>query len=127
MTRKFVIEAKGRPNYHGMMLSVILALRDIKKPATVHAIVAKVIENEGVTDEEQSHVMRNGKVTKLRYHLAWSCSCLKRSGDLEQPKHGLWKLTDASSAIHTLEDAADALDRYREAVARENKQNKSTT
>ena len=122
MGKTFTIEATRTPDYPAMMLAVILALKDIKRAATIHEIVARVIKNEEVTEEDQSHLMKDGKTTKLKYHLHWSCSCLKPSGILEQPRRGLWKLTRTGLEVSTVNQTTDALYTYRESVAQKAKE-----
>jgi restriction system protein len=79
----------------------------------------KVVEMEGVTEEEQAFVMPDGKYRKLNYYLSWSRTYLKMAGALENSSRGVWTLTDkgeeAVSAVQAKElyDLANALDRER--------------
>lgn len=97
MTRRFVIEPEGLPDLPGMMLATLDALREIGGSASIHELDEKVIEMEGVTEEEQAHEIPGsaGRI-KVAYYLSWARTYLKRGGALVNSARGIWALTDAA-------------------------------
>ncbi len=88
------------------MLATVEALREIGGSATIQELDEKVAELEGVTEEEQSFMMTgtNSSQPRLNYYLAWARTFLKRGNALENSRRGVWALTEASSAISSVED-----------------------
>jgi restriction system protein len=106
MGRRFTIDADGFPDLAGMMLAVLDALREIGGSASIEELDEKVIEQEGLTEEEQSFVMKNDEnKPRANYYLAWARTFLKRGGAVENSKRGVWSLTDEGSAITTYDEA----------------------
>ncbi len=132
MARNFIVEATGAPNYPGMMLATIIALKELGGIAHVYDIEACIIKNEPVSKQELSYISSNGVDTKLRYYLRWARTCLslQYGGDIESLKgkgsSGMWKLTTAGYNICTLEDAQKSHYRYEKNLALK-KQNQPTT
>ena len=123
MTRNFTIEnGTATPSFPGIMLAIVIALRELGGQRTNAEIAAKIIANEGITDPEKSYRMGSGKTTKLTYYLRWSHSYLKYNGILENPAHGVWALTDAGQEITVLAQTTSAHRAYL-ARRREQEQN----
>lgn len=99
--RSFVIEEDVFPDLPQLMLSTIEALREIGGSASIQELDDKVIEREGVTEEEQAITMPNGRYQRLNYYLAWARTFLKRGGALENSVRGIWALTDLGENITT--------------------------
>lgn len=110
MTRSFTIEEKGYPHLPSMMLATLNALRAIGGSASLHELDEKVVEMEGVTEEEQAFMMPDGKYRKLNYYLSWSRTFLKRTGALENSSRGVWALTDKGEKVVTLAKAKEFYD-----------------
>jgi restriction system protein len=56
-----------------MMLAIVEALRSIGESASIQELDEKVIEQEGVTEAEQSYVMqRDENRPRVNYYLAWA-------------------------------------------------------
>lgn len=104
MSRRFVINSDGLPDLSGMMLSVVDALRQIGGSATIQELDEKVIEIEGVSEEEQSHLMPNETSARFNYYMAWARTFLKRGDALENSFRGVWSLTDTGSEIQTSDE-----------------------
>lgn len=99
-TRIFELTKTSKlPNLSGMMLATVRALKEIGGSGTIQEIVDRVIEQEGISEEEQSWVMPNGRDRKLNYYLAWARTYLKRGNALENSTRGVWALTDTGDAI----------------------------
>ncbi|MEO0980771.1 MAG: winged helix-turn-helix domain-containing protein, partial [Pseudomonadota bacterium] len=102
--RRFTIQREGLPDLAGMMLATIEALREIGGSASIQELDEKVIEIEGLTEEEQSYTMQGDDPrTRVNYYLAWARTYLKRGGALENSSRGVWALTDHGESIASLE------------------------
>jgi len=99
MTRTFVIEETGFPDLPQLMLATLDALRQMGGSASIQEIDETVVEREGVSEDEQSIMMPNGKYQKLKYYLAWSRTYLKRGNAVENSSRGVWALTDNGERI----------------------------
>lgn len=99
----FKIPETGAPDLSAMMLSTIRALKAVGSSATIHELDEKVVEIEGISEEQQAIGMPNDGRTKLRYFLAWSRTYLRRGGAIENSSRGVWSLTEFGQSINTLE------------------------
>ncbi|HBT34583.1 MAG TPA: restriction endonuclease, partial [Hyphomonas sp.] len=102
MTRTFVIEPKKFPELPKLMLATLNALRDLGGSASLHELDERIIELEGVSEEEQAYTMPDGETLKLKYYLSWARTYLKRGGALENSARGVWGLTDLGETIHSV-------------------------
>lgn len=104
MSRRFTIEKTGMPDLPGMMLATIEALKQIGGSASIQELEEKVIEIEGLSEEEQSYTQPGDDPrTRIAYFLGWARTFLKRGGALENSSRGIWALTDDGEKISTLE------------------------
>ncbi|MBD8877764.1 restriction endonuclease [Roseibium polysiphoniae] len=100
MSRRFTVEPTGMPDLPGMMLATIEALKQIGGSASIQELEEKVIEIEGLSEEEQSYTQPGDDPrTRVAYFLAWARTYLKRGGALENSSRGVWALTDDGEAI----------------------------
>ncbi|MEX0285796.1 MAG: restriction endonuclease [Paracoccaceae bacterium] len=100
--RNFTIESEGFPDLAGMMLVTLQALRELGGSARIDELADKVIELEGVTEEEQSFQMSGDDPrSRLNYYLAWSRTYLKNGGALENSSRGVWSLTEKGENIES--------------------------
>ncbi|EFM61422.1 restriction endonuclease [Brucella sp. NF 2653] len=100
--RKFIIEADGLPDLPGMMLVVIEALKALGGSASIQELDERVVELEGISEEEQSLMMPNGQYRRLNYYLSWARTYLKRGNALENSSRGVWALTEEGEKITTI-------------------------
>lgn len=101
--RRFVVRNEGLPDLPGMMLTIVDALKEIGGSAHIHELDEKVIEIEGLSEEEQSHPMSGGDSRlRVNYYLAWARTYLKRGNALENSSRGIWALTPTGSEISEL-------------------------
>ena len=99
-SRNFIIGESGFPDASGMMLVTVKALKEMGGSASIAELAEKVVEIEGVSEEEQSFEMVNNPGTpRLNYYLAWARTYLKRGGALENSSRGVWALTSLGSSI----------------------------
>ena len=129
MKRRFEVDAATLPNLPGMMLVTVEALRALGGSATVRELDEKVIELEGVTEQEQAFAMASKEnQTRVTYYLAWARSYLKRGDALVNSSRGVWALTETGSAItaihetRAIHDKVNAEERERARVKRKKAQ-----
>ena len=105
MPRHFEIDADSLPDLSGMMLPTVFALKDLGGSATIQELDERVIELEGVTEVEQSYMMKNDEnKPRVIYYLSWARTYLKRGNALINSKRGVWALTDKGADIFDLRD-----------------------
>lgn len=112
MDRRFVIDADSLPDLAGMMVATVDALRALGGSATIAELDEKVIEQEGLSEEEQSFFMRGDEnKPRVNYYLSWARTYLKRGKALENSKRGVWALTDKGTTLKTYEVAKAIYDK----------------
>lgn len=98
--RRFKVEKEGLPDLAGMMLATVEALKQMGGSASIDELDEKVIELEGVPEEEQALVMANESGRpRVNYYLAWARTYLKRGGAVENSSRGVWSLTKTGYEI----------------------------
>lgn len=97
--RRFILQPEGLPDLAALMLFTIEALKDLGGSGTNQEIVNRVIEREGVTEEEQSYLLPNNRDRRLDYYLSWARTYLKRGDALENSARSVWALTPAGEEI----------------------------
>lgn len=102
MPRTFIVEVTGHPELPALMLLTIQALKEIGGSGSITELDEKVVELEGVTEEEQQIEMPNDTRLKLNYYLAWARTYLKRGNALENSRRGIWSLTEKGERIISL-------------------------
>ncbi len=100
----FVKDGDDSPIYPDLMLANIRALKKLGGSGVGKDILAFVIKDYDVSDEEQSlEQAGEPKRTKLDYCLGEARQRLKHSGVLEDPEnHSTWTLTNKGNEIKTL-------------------------
>lgn len=105
MERRFKVDATTLPDLSGMMLATIDALKDLGGSASIQELDERVIELEGVSEEEQALTMpRDENRPRVNYYLAWARTFLKRGGALDNSSRGVWALTELGSQIRSIEE-----------------------
>ncbi len=105
MKRRFQIDADSLPDLPGMMLATVEALRVLGGSATIQELDEKVIELEGVTEDEQTFTMPGREDRpRVNYYLAWARTYLKRGDALVNSSRGVWALTESGAAIAGLNE-----------------------
>lgn len=98
--RRFVLQPEGLPDLSALMLFTIEALKDLGGSGANLEIVNRIIEREGITEEEQSYLLPNDRDRRLEYYLSWARTYLKRGGALENSARAVWTLTPKGEAIN---------------------------
>ena len=110
--RRFEIDAESLPNLPGMMLVTVEALKELGGSATIQELDEKVVELEGVTEDEQAFAMAgNENRARVIYYLAWARTYLKRGDALANSSRGVWALTEIGAAITVLHETRAIYDR----------------
>ena len=123
--RNFVIEAEGYPAFTPVMWSTVCVLKELGGMATVRKIAECIIEQEQISEEAQSYLMPNGADNKLEDSLGWSRTYLRYGEALENPKHGVWKLTELGFEIGSLADTEEVFKRAHEKIVQQTKDRKN--
>ncbi len=121
MARNFTVKPKGIPSSSGMMLAIIIALKDLGGSGTNTEIDKQIIDNEGITEEEQSFPHPNDRRSKLNYYLAWARTYLNYHNAIENSGRGVWALTLSGLNIETLEQTAKYYKEYKDDKAQRNR------
>lgn len=118
--RRFTIDANKTPDLAAMMLATVEALRKLGGSATRHELDQEVIDQEGVTDDEQSFMMkgRNRNLPRVNYYLAWARTYLKGGEALENPAGGVWALTSIGKKISELDQTRTLYDEIKQKTSR---------
>jgi restriction system protein len=82
------------PSRAELLWPTLCAVREIGGSGTIREIDDKVIDLEGLTEEQQRVPHGNDSRTEIQYQLAWSRTYLKAMGLLENSARGVWSLTD---------------------------------
>jgi len=114
MTRTFKIKKSGMPDLSQMMLATITALKVIGGSASIQELDEKVIELEGVPEEEQAYMMPDDHRPKINYFLAWCRTYLKRGNALENSSRGVWALTKLGEKINSADETAAIIAQVKE-------------
>lgn len=94
------------------MLVTIEALKDLGGSASIQELDERVIEIEGVSEDEQSLTMpRDENRPRVNYYLAWARTFLKRGGALVNSARGIWALSELGNTISTLQETREIYDR----------------
>lgn len=110
--RLFFIDQASLPNLPGMMLRIIEALRAIGGSAHIRELDEKVIELEGVTEDEQSLPMSGDDPrNRVNYYLAWARTYLKRGGAIENKSRAVWTLTPVGFSIGSIDATKEIYER----------------
>lgn len=107
MTKKtntrFQLGEIGLPDLPLLMLITLDALRALGGSATIQELVDFVIENEGISEEQQSYLMPNKRDRRLNYYLSWARTYLKRGEAIDNSSRAVWALTDIGESITAID------------------------
>jgi restriction system protein len=94
-----------------MMLATIEALKNIGGSASLDELDEKVVELNGVSEEEQQVTMPSDPRPKLNYYLAWTRTYLKRGEAIRNSSRGVWALTEVGRKINKVSECKAIYDR----------------
>ncbi len=104
MARRFEIDREKLPDLAGMMLVTTEALKQLGGSATIQELDERVVEIEGVSEQEQALTMRDDDRARVNYYLAWARTYLKRGDALANSARGVWALTESGAKISSIAD-----------------------
>ena len=93
------------PSIPDLLYPTLQALNALGGSGTIHAIVEKVIERGGFTEEQLAIPHLGGPSSDLQHRLAWARSWLLAVGAVENSSRGVWSITDKGREL-TLADMA---------------------
>ncbi|WP_273183963.1 restriction endonuclease [Hyphomonas adhaerens] len=130
--KRFQLGKDGLPDLPLLMLITLDALRALGGSATIQELLDYVIEHEGITEDEQSYLMPNGRDRRLNYYLSWARTYLKRGGAVENSARGVWALTETGEHMSALTETQRIHTQVNEeerqrAKAKRNAERKATT
>jgi hypothetical protein len=101
---------------------LIQALRDLGGAATPASVREKIIENEGLSDEEINIIRGKNKVNKFKNDVAFARNYLVNAGYLNKGPYGTWSLTEDGKSVEMTD--ALALSIYRRVNAEDQQRRK---
>ena len=113
-TRRFTLAPEGLPSLPLLMLITLDALRKLGGSASIQELVDEVIEQEQISEEEQSYFMPNGRDRRINYYLSWARTYLKRGKALENSSRGVWATTELGEGLTTLDQTQVIYDKVNE-------------
>jgi restriction system protein len=88
------------PTYTDLIWPLVRALKEMGGSGKNADLLAKVIDLEKFTQDVYSQLQNeSGNETKLGYNLAWTKTCLKKIGAINNSKRGVWSLTNAGEKL----------------------------
>jgi restriction system protein len=91
------------PTYDSMLLPTIQALQYLGGSATTEEIYEKVVEILNIPDKILEILHGSTSRTEVEYRLAWSRTCLKNYGLLQNSARGVWSLVSTSIDLDNLQ------------------------
>jgi len=86
------------PDYQTLMLPVLHATADGNEHQ-MREIIASLIDNYGMTDEEKTKLLPSGTSHVFGSRVAWAKTYLKQAGLLSSPRRGIFQITRDGSAL----------------------------
>jgi restriction system protein len=94
------------PRHDDFLLPILKELRTLGGSATIEEINTRLVEQFAFTPEQMEITYETTGALVIPDRLAWARSYLKYPGFLENPKRGVWVLTEAGRAACDWEDEA---------------------
>lgn len=105
----FHTKIEGVPQFVSYFAPVHRAMKHFGGQATPRQVYAYLVEYEGLTAEDLTHVNQNGKPT-FENRAAWARFYMTKAGWMYAPKHGVWALTEkGKQATELTQEQAVAL------------------
>lgn len=82
------------PSFEDLLQPTLDSLRQLGGLQTIAAINRGVSSSLALTSGELAHPHGDSKQTELEYRLAWARTYLKHFGLIDNPKRGMWTLTE---------------------------------
>ena len=95
------------PRVDQLIDPVLRAVADLGGSGSVGEILDMVVKRDGLTEEQQAVMHREGPETELAYRLGWARTALKREGLLTNSTRGVWSLTESGVVAATSSGQGD--------------------
>lgn len=95
---------KDLPTYTDLMLPVVRAVETLGGSAQAKEIVAQVVEDLGISDEDLAITYETNGKSVITDRIAWARSYAKLGGALDSPKRSLFLLSTTGKEILALPD-----------------------
>ena len=89
----------GLPEWDELMWVTLESFRDMPMPVTVDAVADAVSDRLELTSEQRAVPSHDPRWNYIRFQLGFAVSDLKGIGTLDQPRRGLYNLTDAGREV----------------------------
>jgi restriction system protein len=76
------------------MNPTLVAIRQLGGSGSNKEIADEVIKQQRIPDNVAQKLQKNGPMTELEYRLAWTRTCLKIFGIVDNSQRGIWSITD---------------------------------
>lgn len=95
------------------MKPVLQALKEVGGSGTPQEVRNRIIQDEHLTEEEQSETRGKSNVNKFENEVAWARAYLVSAGYIDNSVRGIWKLTESGKKVNmTYELASDIKKQY---------------
>ena len=109
--------AFGVPDQYDLCSPTLRALRAMGGSGRIRDIVDKVIDQMELPEEVTRQLHEGGPQTELEWQLGWARTILKTCGLVDNPRQGVWVLTEAGSRQQWM-DAGEIKVLYRQSLDR---------
>ena len=92
-------ERAGMPLYPELRFLTLEVMCELNGRATNVAINEAVAARLGLNDEQRSVMAANERQTEYAYRIAWARSVLKAVGAIDNPRLGVWEVTQAGRTM----------------------------
>lgn len=87
------------PSYTEFLWPAVVAVRELGSSASIEEMVQQVIQEMGLSEEQQSVLHGDGPGTEVAYRLAWGRSYLKKMALMTNSARGVWSLTERGETV----------------------------
>jgi restriction system protein len=96
----------GLPKYDELMFPTLRVIAELGGSASIEEIQDRLVEKLGFTDGQLAITYAKSGAVVLPDRMSWARSFLRLAGLLENPKKGVWVLTEEGRAAAQTSDAA---------------------
>ena len=99
------------PKPKDLMAPTLEAMKRFGQPAPIADIDRAVADHLSLSDEVLDVQASNGVGTAFEYNMAWARTNLKKASLVENPRRGVWALTESGEGVDGADDLKDSLAR----------------
>jgi restriction system protein len=94
-----IVPGGDLPQYSDLLWPGLVAVRNLGGVAKLEEIDERVIQDEGLSEEQLAILHKDGPRSEVEYRLAWARTYLKSMGLLANPSRGTWVITDFGKQV----------------------------